>query len=390
MWPNVLYDTRESISRDTAPPTQGSLSPNGNLTFAGAMNYVELDVANLDKWFTGAIGSTGDTASNATGYTVYFSDRRGEGNDPGLGYKTGAYGYNDMVNPTDSANGCPNGALDTGEDLEQNGTLYTYGGTEIPLKTDTGGGASFGSATTPPSTAVLSNNSDSTCSAKSTTWPGAEYAQYADARVNPPLFFRHALKVLHGQSISLGTCNSVLCGLSIASENPVYLQGDFNSPTGGAYVASASSPGTSIAADAVTLLSDSWNDVNSFWWPYNPGNRPGADGTTYRVAIIAGKGVQFPQIGSTQDYGTDGGVHNFLRYLEGWSGTLYYQGSIVSFYYNEQAVGLYKCCTTVYGPPTRNYTFDTNFNTPSLLPPSTPMLRDVNNTGFTEVTSPAE
>ena len=398
-WPNVLFDTREAISRDVAPPTQGALSPNGNLTAAGVMNYVELDVANLDLWFTGKIGSTGSTANNATGYTVYFSDRRGEGNDPGLGYKTGAYGFNDVVNPSDTASGCPNNSLDTGEDLEQNGTLYTYGKTENPLTLDTSSsGDVIGGGTTPPSGTMLSNNSDGTCSALGTAWPGAEYAQYADARVNPPLFFRHALKVVDGGSkpgtagaLAIGTCNTVPCGLTIASESAVYLQGDFNSPTNGAYVTSASSPGTSIAADAVILLSDSWNDANSFWWPYSPGNRPGAGGTTYRVAIIAGKGVQFPQVAGTgQDYGTDGGVHNFLRYLEGWGGTLYYQGSIVSFYYNQQNVGLYKCCTTVYGPPTRNYIFDTNFNTPSLLPPNTPMLRDVNNTGFTQVVSPSQ
>jgi hypothetical protein len=392
-WPNVLFDTREGTSRDVAPPTQGALSPNGNVTAGGVMNYIELDVANLDKWFMGTIGVTGKTANNATGYTVYFSDRRGEINDPGLGYKTGAYGFNDFVNPTDVASGCPNKALDTGEDLEQNGTLYIYGEAPILLKADTGSGDVIGGGTAPPTTptaTMLSNNSDGTCSALGTTWPGAEYAQYADARVNPPLFFRHGLKILHGQTITLGTCNTVLCGLSIAAENPAYLQGDFNSPTNGAYVASTLSPGTSVAADAVTLLSDGWNDVNSFWYPYNPGNRPGAGGTTYRVAIIAGKGVQFPQIGATQDYGTDGGVHNFLRYLEGWGGTLYYEGSLVSFYYNQQAVGLYKCCTIVYGPPTRDYTFDTNFQTPALLPPSTPMLRDVNNIGFSEVVSPSQ
>ncbi len=391
MWPNVLYDTRESISRDAAPPNVNSaLSPNGSLTAAGVMHFVELDVANLDKWFMGSIGATGKTASNNTGYTVYFSDRRGEISDPTLGRKSGAYGYNDMVNPTDVNNGCPNGALDLGEDLGQTGVLSVYGGAPNSLLDDTSAADGIGGVTTPPSSAVSADNSDSTCNAKGTTWPGVEYQQYADARVNPPLFFRHALKVLHGGTITLGTCNTVLCGLSIASENPVYLQGDYNSPTNGAYLASASSPGTSIDADAVTLLSDSWNDANSFWYPYSPGNRPGAGGTTYRTAIIAGKGVQFPQIGSVQDYGTDGGVHNFLRYLEGWSGTLYYEGSIVSFYYNQQAVGLYKCCTTVYGPPTRDYTFDTNFLTPSLLPPSTPMLRDVNNIGFSQVVSPTQ
>jgi len=398
-WPNVLYDTRESISRDTAPPNENNvLSPNGNLTEAGVMHYVELDVANLDKWFMGTIGATGKTANNNTGYTVYFSDRRGEGVDLTLGRKSGAYGYNDIVNPTDVGNGCPNGAMDLGEDFAQvGGNVLTYGGTPASLVDDTGAsigttanGSAFGGGNFAPGPALLTNTADATCQALGETWPGVEIAQAAEAMENPPLFFRHALKIVHGGTITLGTCNTVLCGLSIAAENPVYLQGDYNSPTNGAYNASAASPAASIAGDAVTLLSDAWNDRNSFWFPYSPGDRPGAGGTTYRTAIIAGKGVQFPQIGTVQDYGTDGGVHNFLRYLEGWGGTLYYEGSIVSFYYNQQAIGPFKCCTTVYGPPTRNYQFDTNFNTPALLPPRTPMLRDVNNVGFTQVVSPAE
>jgi len=147
---------------------------------------------------------------------------------------------------------------------------------------------------------------------------------------------------------------------------------------------------TSIVADAVTLLSDNWNDVNSFAFPYNPGNR-NATTTTYRVAIAAGKGIAFPQPGGTaQDFGTDGGAHNFLRYIENWGGaTLWYRGSIVSFFYNHQAVGLYKCCTTVYSPPTRGYNFDTEFLTPSLLPPRTPVFRDINSVGFTQIINPA-
>jgi hypothetical protein len=405
-WPNVIFDTREAVSRDNAPPNVNSvLSPNGSLTESGVMHYVELDVANLDKWFLGSIGSTGKTASNNTGYTVYFSDRRGEGNDPTLGRKSGSFGYNDIVNPSDAGNGCPNGTLDLGEDLAQTGVLSVYGGVPLQLRDDTGGGVpgtgnptgttatgtTLGGGTYAPGPALLPDTSDGTCSALGETWPGVEITQAAEAMENPPLFFRHALKVIHGGTITLGTCNTVLCGLSIAAENPVYLQGDYNSPTNGAYNASAASPGTSIDADAVTLLSDAWNDRNSFAFPYSPGDRPGAGGTTYRTAIIAGKGVQFPQVsGTQQDYGTDGGVHNFLRYLEGWGGTLYYEGSIVSFYYNQQAVGIYKCCNIVYGPPTRNYQFDTNFLTPSLLPPATPMLRDVNNVGFTQVVSPAE
>ena len=36
-------------------------------------------------------------------------------------------------------------------------------------------------------------------------------------------------------------------------------------------------------------------------------------------------------------------------------------------------------------PASRDMTFDTNFLTPALLPPLTPMFRDLNTTGFTQV-----
>jgi hypothetical protein len=122
-WPNVLYDTREAILRDNALPAN-FLSPTGQEPLGGAMYYVELDVNNLARWFTGVIGASGPSAINTSGYTVYFSDRRGNRLDPnsptsvGPGpAKTGGYGYDDLVNPADT-NGCPNNALDAGEDLE--------------------------------------------------------------------------------------------------------------------------------------------------------------------------------------------------------------------------------------------------------------------------------
>ena len=70
-WPNVLFDSREGNLRDTA------LAGNP-VTLAGTMHYVELDVKNLASWFTGAIGASGANANNLTGYTLYFSDRRGD------------------------------------------------------------------------------------------------------------------------------------------------------------------------------------------------------------------------------------------------------------------------------------------------------------------------
>ena len=83
--------------------------------------------------------------------------------------------------------------------------------------------------------------------------------------------------------------------------------------------------------------------------------------------------MNFPQpAGTGQDFGTDGGVHNFLRYIEDWGGAdgSVYRGSLVSLYYSQYATGTFKCCTLVYGPPNRNYYFDTAFLDPAKLPPA--------------------
>jgi hypothetical protein len=112
------------------------------------------------------------------------------------------------------------------------------------------------------------------------------------------------------------------------------------------------------------------------------------------MAVAAGKTLSFTKPtwnGAANDFGTDGGVHNFLRYLEDWNGqTLNYRGSIVSLYTSRQAIGTYKCCTIVYTPPVRAYNFDTNFLTPSLLPPGTPMFRDVNTLTFRQILRPTQ
>src|SRR5262249_21752930 len=250
----------------------------------------------------------------------------------------------------------PNGVLDSpGEDVNGNGVLDVYGATPV-----TNGAFSELAAPTP-----------------------LTYVDPLIAQVNRAVFFRRALKLTNGQ---LG--NIVAPGLSVVSENPVYIQGDYNAGAGAAF----GSPhvAAAVIADAVTLLSNNWNDRVSFSQANNLGGRPAVD-TWYRVAVIAGKTPSFPQPtwGAAQDFGTDGGVHNFLRYIENWGNgsTLWYRGSLASFYYSRQATGTFKCCTMVYSPPTRSYNFDADFLTPSLLPPQTPAFRDLNTLGFVQITA---
>jgi hypothetical protein len=146
-----------------------------------------------------------------------------------------------------------------------------------------------------------------------------------------------------------------------------------------------------VIADTVTLLSNNWTDRGSFTSPTDVAGRGGAT-TYFRVAIASGKNINFPlptwggAPGVPQDFGTDGGVHNFLRYLENWGGsTSNYMGSMVSLYYSQYATGVFKCCNTVYSPPRRQYAFDQDFLDLTKLPPGTPKFRDVVDVGFQQV-----
>jgi PilX N-terminal len=397
-WPLSLFDSREGVYRVALPATPTSLDYGGNapgVTAMGVMNYVELDIANLATWLKANQTLLG-VSNLDTGFTVYFSDRRGEQPDPASATKTGSFGYNDFVNDNNAASGCPNGVIDPpviagglpqGEDLEGDGLLRTYGGTPFTPANFVTGAPLLGTLLT--------------INCGSTAWPGVIYGHTQEARENSTVYFRRALKLVNGGTLNLGSsCGAVVCGLTIASENPVYIQGDYNAPPDGSW--SGPSVAAAVAADAVTLLSDNWNDVNSFIFPYSLGANPNATSnsrvavqTAYRVALIAGKGIPFGQIAGACtcfDFGTDGGVHNFLRFLETWGGVNgYYYGSMVSFYFNRQGVGTYKNSGYVYSPPVRHYSFDTNFTLgPSYLPPRTPVLRSVNTIGFSQQLLPTQ
>ncbi|MCC7126602.1 MAG: hypothetical protein IT178_17260 [Acidobacteria bacterium] len=386
-WPMTLYDPREGLRRDNAA-TGDTL-----VRLGGVMHYIEFDVGNFKRWIEGGIGVNGPGSMNVTGYVVYFSDRRGnKDNSVVPPAETAEFGYEDIVNP--DVNGTPNGGLPgPGEDFNANGTLQTYGGT---LSTGgwafsaagTGGlyGTGTGAALTAAATLTTTVN------------PGV-------ARANRAVFFRRALKIVNG---GLGNMPSVgLQGLTIASENPVYVEGNFNA-CGNALTGNCASNGfgptndahrsAAVIADSVTLLSRNWNDHRSYRTPHNAaGNNRDAMTTWYRMAVISGKGLSFnhPGNGEFANFGSDGGAHNFLRFVENWSSSsfnpiIYYRGSMVSLYTARQATGTWKCCVNIYTPPDRGASFDVEFLSPALLPPRTPMFRDINTLTFRQIMRPTQ
>ncbi|MCH8319943.1 MAG: hypothetical protein IH790_03165, partial [Acidobacteria bacterium] len=175
-------------------------------------------------------------------------------------------------------------------------------------------------------------------------------------------------------------------GFTVCSENPVYVQGDYNANAGfGDPHASAA-----IIADSVTFLSNNWGDWRSFMYPNNPTLR-GATATWYRVAVASGKNIPWanPAWSSNVDDGLDGGVRYLLRSLERWitGRTFNYQGSLASLYTSQYGVGVYKCCNTAFVPAILNYSFDTDFLDPAKLPPGTPRLQDIVAMGFRQLFS---
>ena len=83
----------------------------------------------------------------------------------------------------------------------------------------------------------------------------------------------------------------------------------------------------------------------------------------------------------------NGGVHNFLRFLEDWGSTrLNYCGSLINLYNSHNNNGTYKNGGThVYNPPGRNWIFDASFLDINRLPPGTPYFQDIQVTGFQRI-----
>jgi Tfp pilus assembly protein PilX len=144
-------------------------------------------------------------------------------------------------------------------------------------------------------------------------------------------------------------------GLTVSSDNPVYVQGDYNS---------ANKP-AAVAADAITILSNNWNDANS------NGNLDVsriAAPTTVNAAIMTGN---VPTDAVINQY--SGGLENFPRFLEKWSGqTFTYNGSLVCLWKSEQATGNWLYGPPVYKAPIRNWSYGLDINN---MPPGTPFVR---------------
>jgi hypothetical protein len=386
----------------------------GNLLYErGMTNVVELNMRNLARWVDGVFDSNllaGTSAVSANidgsnGYVVYISDRRGDKvkqeQDPAgvqLSTTNGRVDNEDIYGP--------NGVLDPGEDVIDDGIDLSTGlpkllslqkdQSELPDPNQLSAGFPL---------LVGGAISDKTVAAKS-----------AAAWTNPGNYFRRAVRLFNGENLQITGATGKLSnfkGITVSTENMVYVWGNFNTtgingqPAGGStlndpaqtYHYLGNQVPSSIVADALFPLSKTWFDSASAMNPDNLGRRLAdlnlpsvGNETSVRAGIIAGNNLS--ALAGSPDAGNsgsgesrlNGGMHNFPRFLENWGGHRWnLVGAIIPLYHSTQALGPYNADSTIYSPPVRNWAFDISFTDPSRLPPGTPSFEYVMPTGFRQM-----
>lgn len=370
-FPIEMFDTREGEHYDSRSSTY--FTDISKLTRNGVMSMVNIDMANLRRFLRGdydglfpidtpfAVDSGHSLVStdipSRDGYVLYVSDRRGDYDFDGEFDMEDVYG---------AGKGNDN-LMQPGEDINFDTILNTRYGTEAER---------YNTNTIAPDLAAVSDHK----------------------------YYRRGVRLVNGTVIP-GVYDSATPGntkgFTVSSENGIYVQGNYNATGIGIPHGVGNTPSTNyvpqgssthipaaIVADAVIVLSNSWGDSKSFISPYDESGRLASE-TTIRFAMISGDTISTKSGEPSQSSNykrLNGGVHNFKRFLERWTGDyLNYSGSLINLYNSRNNNGSFKCCDTVYDPPNRNWVFDTTFLDPTRLPPGTPFFQYVQTTGFRRI-----
>jgi hypothetical protein len=218
-------------------------------------------------------------------------------------------------------------------------------------------------------------------------WNGIVYLQVS-TRPDPgrpdhvvPASENWGVKLVNGGKIPNPTDKTVFqrlgddFGMTFATNAPLYVQGNYNadgkSNTGSSTEPDINDvtkePPAALIADAVTILSNSWDDADSL---KSVSSRRANSFTEVAAAILTGL-VPSNKNGA-RNY--SGGVENFPRFLEDWRTTFRYRGSMVALFESEAATGHWKYGNPIYTAPTRDWGFNSLFGQ-GYFPPGTPNTR---------------
>ncbi|RME72782.1 MAG: hypothetical protein D6781_01675 [Verrucomicrobia bacterium] len=212
-----------------------------------------------------------------------------------------------------------------------------------------------------------------------TEWNGIVYMEFTSS---DPELGRSGVRLYNGRVGAPGQgipSRGSDPGFSFATNNCLYVRGDFNAdgnmPSNSSYQPEAGEVPVALYGDAVTILSNNWDDDVS-----KTKNKPRATHTEVSAAIVTGL-IPTGAGGSTN---SSGGAHNLPRFLEKWSGkNLYIRGSLVALYECEVDDSPWSC--NYYSPPRRLWGFNKLF-AQGIYPPGTPLLRTYRRIDFRDMT----
>ncbi len=151
---------------------------------------------------------------------------------------------------------------------------------------------------------------------------------------------RGGVRLKNGSTLPSNMAN----GFTVATDDPIYVQGNYNT---------VDKKYSLVAADAISILSNNWNDSNSADYRYN--YRTAGETT---VNSVMWQGNVPSQDGSNYS----GGVENYFRFLEKWSGVNFrFNGSIVCMYSSQIATGIWHYGNPIYEAPRRIWGWDSMY-----------------------------
>ena len=154
-------------------------------------------------------------------------------------------------------------------------------------------------------------------------------------------------------------------GLTVVTNQAVYIQGDYNSDSDNWKPAA-------FLADSLNILSNNWVDTKS--GPTSPIDRVAWD-TTVKAGFLAGTDstgdVELSPLSGGDKTIYNGGLENYPRLHENWdTKTLTYRGSFISLGVPRHVDGDWD--DDVYKPPVRAWSYETRFSDAANLPPLSP------------------
>ena len=176
---------------------------------------------------------------------------------------------------------------------------------------------------------------------------------------------------------------SVMVPTTLVTDNPVYVDGDFNAPGMSVGDASPGSSGCAIVGDALTLLSTEWGlDHFDLANPNTGGSGAGPFGTGTATAFNAAFFVGRYDFRGFPTGGEEAGIHNFPHFLESWGTTCNITGCLINLWFSQQSDGPHG--GGYYGPPTRAFGWDRQFANRSYWPPYVPSIYSVERVAWRE------